>query len=75
SGIIAPADLARKYAGELWANEIMLLAYYIACVNIETTYQALQQNQHPDEPVAYQPFPGATLTDSFQITEDGDRAD
>ncbi|HMR13324.1 MAG TPA: DEAD/DEAH box helicase family protein, partial [Arachnia sp.] len=40
SGIIRPEDLARKYASELWANEIMLLAYYIACVNIETTYQA-----------------------------------
>ncbi|WP_196485325.1 DEAD/DEAH box helicase [Propionibacterium freudenreichii] len=75
SGIIAPADLARKYAGELWANEIMLLAYYIACVNIETTYQALQQEQHPGEQVDYVPFPGATLTDSFQITEDGDRVD
>ena len=37
SGIIRPEDLARKYTSELWANEIMLLAYYIACVNIETT--------------------------------------
>ena len=75
SGIIRPEDLARKYAGELWANEIMLLAYYIACVNIETTYQALAQAQQPDAEVPYTPFPGATLTDTFQITEDGDRAD
>ena len=43
SGIIRPEDVARKYDRELWANEIMLLAYYIACVNIETTYQALTQ--------------------------------
>ena len=76
SGIIAPADLARKYAHELWANEIMLLAYYIACVNIETTYQAIRQCElGPDEQAPYVPFPGATLTDTFQITEDGDRAD
>ncbi|WP_157773967.1 type ISP restriction/modification enzyme [Acidipropionibacterium acidipropionici] len=75
SGIIAPADLARKYAGELWANEYMLLAYYIAAVNIETTYQALVAAQQPDRPVDYAPFPGVTLTDTFQITEKGDRVD
>jgi predicted helicase len=75
SGIVRPQDLARKYESELWANEIMLLAYYIACVNIETTYQALAQSHQPDTPVAYAPFPGATLTDTFQITEDSDRAD
>lgn len=75
SGIIAPADLARKYTGELWANEYMLLAYYIAAVNIETTYQALVASQQPDRPVDYVPFPGVTLTDTFQITEKGDRVD
>ncbi|CEH06951.1 Putative uncharacterized protein [Propionibacterium freudenreichii] len=75
SGIIKPADLARKYTGELWANEYMLLAYYIAAVNIETTYQALVAEQQPDRPVDYVPFPGVTLTDTFQITEKGDRVD
>ena len=30
--------LPRKYAGELWANEIMLLPYYIACLNVEHEY-------------------------------------
>jgi predicted helicase len=69
SGIIQPQDLARKYASELWANEIMLLAYYIACVNIETTYQALTDAKD------YTPFPGAVLTDTFQSSETGDRAD
>ncbi|WP_342373079.1 DEAD/DEAH box helicase family protein [Propioniciclava soli] len=76
SGIIRPEDLARKYTSELWANEIMLLAYYIACVNIETTYQAIAIANEPEAADhSYQPFPGATLTDTFQITEDGDRAD
>lgn len=42
SGLIDPADLARKYAAELHANEILLLAYYIAAINIETTFHDLQ---------------------------------
>ncbi|MCA0295267.1 MAG: DEAD/DEAH box helicase [Actinobacteria bacterium] len=80
SGIIRPEDLARKYAHELWANEIMLLAYYIACVNIETTYQAIAQTHTAESSVdpveiPYLPFAGATLTDTFQITEAGDRSD
>ena len=35
SGLITPAALPRKYAAELHANEIVLLAYYIASINIE----------------------------------------
>ncbi|AUH68644.1 hypothetical protein GSI01S_06_00130 [Gordonia sihwensis NBRC 108236] len=69
SGIITPADLARKYANELHANEIMLLAYYIAAVNIETTYHAITEADD------YQPFEGIVLADTFQITEDGDTFD
>ncbi|HMR12506.1 MAG TPA: DEAD/DEAH box helicase family protein [Arachnia sp.] len=69
SGIINDEDLARKYEHELWCNEIMLLAYYIACVNIEATYEAVTGT---DEYVA---FPGAAMTDTFQISEHGDRAD
>lgn len=69
SGIIRKQDLARKYASELWCNEIMLLAYYIACVNIEATYESVSGTQE------YVPFPGATMTDTFQISESGDRAD
>ena len=37
-GLIEPADLARKYITELHANEIVLLAYYIAAINIEASY-------------------------------------
>lgn len=69
SGLITAADLARKYANELHANEIMLLAYYIAAVNIETTYHALTDAS------AYTPFEGIVLADTFQITEDGDTMD
>ena len=74
SGLIEPHDLARKYANELHANEILLLAYYIAAVNIETTYAALA-NGDGDAPGDYEAFPGLVLTDTFQSYEDGDRDD
>ena len=41
SGHIRPNDLKRKYTQELHANEIVLLAYYIASVNIESVYHDL----------------------------------
>ncbi|WP_418345859.1 DEAD/DEAH box helicase [Rhodococcus pyridinivorans] len=72
SGLIRTEDLARKYASEMHANEIMLLAYYIAAVNIETTYHALIGKQAADE---YEPFEGIVLADTFQITENGDSLD
>ncbi len=68
SGLIHPDDLARKYTDELFANEIMLLAYYIAAVNIESTYHALTG-------APYTPFQGIVLADTFQITEAGDSMD
>ncbi|WP_293878648.1 type ISP restriction/modification enzyme [uncultured Brevibacterium sp.] len=68
SGIISPHDLARKYANELHANEIMLLAYYVAAINIEATYHGVVGGE-------YAPFEGIVLTDTFQMTEDGDTLD
>jgi len=67
SGLIEPHDLARKYANELHANEILLLAYYIGAANIETTFEELAGTP--------QPFPGLVLTDSFQSWEDDDQQD
>ncbi|MCR8899809.1 DEAD/DEAH box helicase [Gordonia sp. GONU] len=73
SGLILPHDLVRKYRNELHANEIMLLAYYIAAVNVETTYHALTT---PDgETGTYEPFEGIVLADTFQITEADDSMD
>jgi predicted helicase len=74
SGLIKPEDLARKYANELHANEILLLAYYIAAVNIETTYQDLMSGSLQEQ-AAYEPFPGLILTDTFQSWEDDDVPD
>lgn len=67
SGLIESHDLARKYATELHANEILLLAYYIAAVNIETTYADLTGDTSD--------FPGLILTDTFQSWEPDDRPD
>jgi len=73
SGLITPGDLVRKYSNELHANEIMLLAYYIAAVNIETTYHALTGKTTDTDD--YQPFPGIVLADTFQIHEADDTLD
>ena len=74
SGLIDGEVLARKYRGELHANEILLLAYYIAAVNIESAYrQALAAAGTLPEP--YEPFGGIVLTDTFQSSEAGDRRD
>jgi predicted helicase len=77
SGIIKPKDLLRKYQHELHANEIVLLAYYIAAINIEETFHTLQREAaaKPDykgskhETSAYLPFDGIVLTDTFQLSE------
>lgn len=67
SGLITPEALPRKYKHELHANEIVLLAYYIASINIENAYHATQ-----GENTAYTPFNGICLTDTFQLGETAD---
>lgn len=67
SGLINSRDLARKYTSEIHCNEIVLLAYYIAAVNIENAYHDLL----PDA-TSYQSFEGICLTDTFQLGESKD---
>lgn len=67
SGLIGKDDLRRKFVSELHANEIVLLAYYIATINIETAYHGVTGE--------YLPFDGMVLTDTFQMTEDNDLVD
>ena len=78
SGLIQPADLLRKYQHELHANEIVLLAYYIAAINIEETFHSLcraasnnsgKTAADPTEAEGYIPFEGIVLTDTFQLSE------
>lgn len=78
SGLIRPEDTARKYVKELHATEIMLLAYYVAAVNIEVTYNSLRAEEAKrdgkPEP-EYVPFNGIALADTFQVYEDDDALD
>ena len=54
--------LAEKYTTELHCNEVMLLPYYIASMNIEHEfYEATGR---------YQPFEGICLVDTFELAED-----
>lgn len=72
SGLIADRDLERKYKNELHANEIVLLAYYIAAVNIENAYHdATPSDEDGAGKEQYTPFDGIVLTDTFQLGETG----
>jgi predicted helicase len=65
SGLIPQEKLAHKYKNEIHANEIVLLAYYIAAINIEAVYHGLVGGD-------YEPFNGICLTDTFQLYEKDD---
>jgi predicted helicase len=67
SGLIDKKDFKRKYHKEIHANEIVLLAYYIAAVNIESAYHDLLGDGKE-----YQSFDGICLTDTFQLGETPD---
>ena len=66
SGIIKKEDMLRKYKEEIHCNEIVLLAYYIADVNIEAVYHDIMK------PERYENYDGICLTDTFQLNEHGD---
>ena len=63
SGLISREALVRKYRKEIHANEIVLMAYYIASINIESVFHSLA----PEE--EYRAFDGICLTDTFQLGE------
>ena len=58
---IRTTDVSYKYENELHCNEVMLLPYYIASMNIEHAYF--------DRTGEYKPFPGICLVDTFELTE------
>ncbi|KSF98713.1 DEAD/DEAH box helicase [Pseudomonas aeruginosa] len=68
SGLIKPEELPHKYKHEIHANELVLLAYYIAAINIEAAY-------HGEVIDEYTPFEGICLTDTFQMYEKEDLID
>jgi predicted helicase len=68
SGLITRDELEHKYRHEIHANEIVLLAYYIAAVNVEMVYHELR-GDGLDQGETYHPFNGILLTDTFQMYE------
>lgn len=68
SDLIPSDKLVYKYKNEIHANELVLLAYYIAAINIEAVYHS----QIIDD---YTPFEGICLTDTFQMYEKEDLVD
>ncbi len=60
-----PISLERKYTAnppELQCNEVMLLPYYIACLNIEQQFYAATNR--------YAPYEGICLVDTFEMAEE-----
>ncbi|HEL2109883.1 TPA: DEAD/DEAH box helicase [Streptococcus suis] len=68
-GEMSYTDLVRKYTQELHANEIVLLSYYIAAINIEAVFDDINEAED------YLPFEGIVLTDTFESTETEDTLD
>ncbi|WP_375683786.1 type ISP restriction/modification enzyme, partial [Bartonella sp. AP285QHHD] len=63
SKLIKPEDMEYKFRHDIHANEIVLLAYYIAAINIESTYHSLMKGN-------YIPFKHIGLTDTFRMLEE-----
>ncbi|CAK00648.1 helicase/methyltransferase [Bartonella tribocorum CIP 105476] len=63
SNLIKPEDMEYKFRHDIHANEIVLLAYYIAAINIESTYHSLMKGE-------YIPFKHIGLTDTFRMLEE-----
>ena len=59
---IRPTALEDKYTTELHCNEVMLLPYYIASMNIEHEFYETMG--------VYCPFEGICLVDTFELAED-----
>ena len=64
-GLMPRAAIRRKFASELWANELVLLAYYIAAIHIEEAFHGRLGPQ-----AEYAPFDGIVLTDTFNLSTD-----
>ena len=63
SGLLRKEDIERKYREEIHCNEIVLLAYYIADVNIESVFHDITKRKE------YLQYNGICLTDTFQLAE------
>ena len=55
-------DLPRVYGQQLFANEVMLMPYYISALNIEHAYLELTGK--------HEPFEGLCFVDTLDMAED-----
>ena len=62
---IPKRDLKRMYTQQLFANEVMLLPYYIAALNIEHAYY--------ERTGAYERFDGLCFVDTLDLAEEEDK--
>ncbi len=58
---VSKRDLPRVYSQQLFANEVMLLPYYIAALNIEHAYW--------ERSGSYEPFEGLCFVDTLDLAE------
>lgn len=65
SGLMTTEQSKKKYKSQIHANELVLLAYYIAAINIEAVYHDIVGGE-------YVPFEGICLTDTFEMYEKDD---
>ena len=63
--LISPEDLDRKYKEELHANELILLAYYIAAIKIEEAKHSRDAEGADEEEVTFEPYMKICLSDTF----------
>lgn len=58
---VSNENIRSKYKNDIYCNEIMLMSYYIALINIEYTYNQLTNDELP--------FANCVWTDTFQMNE------
>ncbi len=63
--LINGEHLLYKYNNDIYANEILLLPYYIASTNIQHVFNTRFKTEYSQ----YLPFPGIIWTDTFQLYE------
>ena len=67
SGLISKRNLDYKFSNDIHANELLLLAYYIANINIENAYYDITNK--------YMNFRGICLTDTFEYLKSNNMTD
>ncbi len=73
--LIKDVDLKRKYDSEIFSVELILLAYYITTINIESSYHFRKRERNKRSKDLYERYQGAIFADTFQATEEVNRGE